>query len=242
MVDVSVRFMITNRLAFIAVVLVAAFLSSCSAPSGRLSVPSANVEAAHLVGPVAWHAGNERRCLSSGQSIDGRFIRARSPIGNPSGCGAERPFIVHASGGGAVALRPAATLRCPMIDPVDRWLSNVVQPAAERYLGQRVVSMKVVASYACRSRNSRSGAKLSEHGRANALDIAAFQLTDGRSITVKRGWNSWSGDSRFLKTVHGGACRYFTTVLGPKADRHHHDHFHFDLARHGRTGTYRVCR
>ena len=32
-----------------------------------------------------------------------------------------------------------------------------------------------------------------------------------------------------------------TRVLGP-GDRDHHDHFHFDLASHGRRGTYRVCK
>lgn len=33
----------------------------------------------------------------------------------------------------------------------------------------------------------------------------------------------------FLKEIHSGACGIFSTVLGPEANRAHHDHFHFDL-------------
>jgi hypothetical protein len=217
-------------------------MSGCSSNNGRLRMPSSNVAAAHLVGPAAWHAGNERRCLASGRVRETAFVQARDAIGDPSGCGAERPFVVSAAAGGAVALRPSATLRCPMIQPVERWLQQVVEPAAERYFGQRVREIRVVASYACRSRNSLQGAKLSEHGRANALDIAAFRLEDGQVITVKHGWSGFGSEGRFLRTVHRGACGYFTTVLGPESDRFHHDHFHLDLARHGRSGDIRVCR
>mgnify|MGYP006171613369 FL=1 len=40
----------------------------------------------------------------------------------------------------------------------------------------------------------------------------------------------WLTEEReFLRNLHQGACTHFTTVLGPKSDRHHQDHFHFDL-------------
>jgi hypothetical protein len=42
--------------------------------------------------------------------------------------------------------------------------------------------------------------------------------------------------------VHGGACSIFTTVLGPNYDANHRDHFHLDLARHGRDGEGRICK
>ena len=203
---------------------------------------SNNPEAAHLVGPVGWHAGNEKRCLASGYIQESPFIQARSSLGRPSGCGARRPFVMKAALRGQVALSPAATLRCPMIGPFEYWLYDVVQPAARQHLGQEVVSIKVLASYSCRSRNSKRGAKLSEHGRANALDLSVFQLADGRTVSVRRGWRGERGEAAFLRAVHRGACRYFTTVLGPNADRFHRDHFHLDLARHGPSGTGRVCR
>ncbi|MEL7302890.1 MAG: extensin family protein, partial [Pseudomonadota bacterium] len=113
---------------------------------------------------------------------------------------------------------------------------------ADRWLGSHVVKVRVASSYGCRPINHKRGGKLSEHGRANAIDISAFELADGRIVNLKRGWRGPKSERRFLRTVHRGACNIFTTVLGPNADRFHHDHFHFDLARHGRTGTYRVCR
>lgn len=190
-----------------------------------------------------WRAQEERQCLSSGVVRQSRFVHARSSLGGPSVCGAEYPFEMTGAAGGRVSLRPAATLRCPMIPAVDHWVQNVVEPAARHYFRQPVRELKVAASYGCRPINHKAGGKLSEHGHANAIDISEFHLVDGRTVTVRRDW--WGGDPReraFLRAVHRGACDTFTTVLGPQADRHHHDHFHFDLARHGRTGTHRVCR
>jgi hypothetical protein len=117
-----------------------------------------------------------------------------------------------------------------------------VKPSAEYYFGAPVVEMKVAASYGCRPRNNQSGGKLSEHGYANALDISAFTLADGRVVTVKGGWWGEERERLFLRAVHEGACGEFTTVLGPNSDKFHHDHFHVDLARHGRDGRQRYCK
>ena len=231
-----------KKIPLIAVLCATLPVSGCALSNASLFSSSNNVEAAHLVGPVVWHAGNERRCLASGYVRETPFIRARSSLGRPSGCGAERPYVVAAALSGSVALSPPATLRCPMIGPVEYWLYEVVQPAARRYLGQDVANIRVISSYSCRSRNGKRGAKLSEHGRANAIDISAFRMADGSTITVKANWRVSDARSAFLRAIHRGACRYFTTVLGPNADRYHQDHFHFDLARHGRTGSGRVCK
>jgi hypothetical protein len=129
-----------------------------------------------------------------------------------------------------------------MVPQVDKWVSEVVEPAARRHLGASLAEIKVAASYACRPINHQSGGRLSEHGHANALDVSAFILTDGRTVTVKSGWRGDARESDFLRVVHSGACREFTTVLGPNADGFHHDHFHLDLARHGRDGLSRICK
>jgi hypothetical protein len=41
-------------------------------------------------------------------------------------------------------------------------------------------------------------------------------------------------EQTFLKLVHAGACRHFTTTLGPEADEAHRDHLHLDMG--GRLG------
>ncbi len=189
-----------------------------------------------------WRADEETACLSAGVVRETSFLRARAALGGPSVCGAARPFEMSGALGGRVVLRPAAMLRCPMVPQVERWLALDVEEAAKRFLGAPVVELKVAASYSCRPMNHVSGAKLSEHGHANALDVSAFILADGRKVTVKGGWNGAPEERAFLRAVHAGACRNFTTVLGPNADRNHHDHFHMDLARHGRDGLSRICR
>jgi hypothetical protein len=130
-----------------------------------------------------------------------------------------------------------------MIPAVDHWMETAVVPAAQRHFRQHVIEIKVAASFACRPTNHVFGAKLSEHGHANALDVSGFQLADGTWITVKGGWHSRDPSERaFLRDVHAGACQTFTTVLGPNYDANHRDHFHLDLARHGRDGQMRICR
>jgi hypothetical protein len=189
-----------------------------------------------------WRADDERACLASGLVADNRFIHARSALGGPSVCGALRPFDMTAAAAGRVSLQPSALLRCPMIPAVEHWVQQVVEPAARHYFRVPLAQLKVAASYACRPINHQSGARLSEHGHANALDVSAFHLADGRVITVKNGWYGGPEERAFLRAVHSGACQTFTTVLGPHADAFHRDHFHMDLARHGSRGDIRICK
>ena len=129
-----------------------------------------------------WRADEERACLGAGLVRESAFVEARASLGGPSVCGALRPFAVAAAARGSVQLRPPALLRCPMVPAVDHWVERVVSPAARHYFGAPVVELKVAASYSCRPMNHVSGARLSEHGHANAVDISAFVLADGRVV------------------------------------------------------------
>jgi hypothetical protein len=189
-----------------------------------------------------WRKGEEVACVEAGFVRETPFVIARASLGGPSFCGALRPFEVAALSGGRVQLSPAATLRCPMIPSLDRWMAEVVQPAARSHFGMRVTELKVLSSYSCRPMNGVYGAKLSEHGHANAIDIGAFRLESGQWVAVKTGWRGSTVEASFLRAVHDGGCRFFSTVLGPNADAYHQDHFHLDLARHGRDGTSRICK
>ena len=192
--------------------------------------------------PEPWREQEERACLVSGHVREKPWLQSRAALGGPSVCGAMRPFEMAAANDGRVELRPAAMLRCNMVPSVERWVRLVVEPEARRHYGVPLAEIKVAASYSCRPRNGQRGAKLSEHGHANALDVAGFVLADGRTITVKQGWLGDGRDRSFLRAVHAGACREFTTILGPEADAFHHDHFHVDLARHGKSGQDVICR
>jgi len=191
--------------------------------------------------PEPWRAVEEQACLASGHVRSTPYLQARASLGGPSVCGAHQPFEMAGAAGGRVAFRPAAMLRCPMIPAVERWVERIVEPAARRYLGAPLAEVKVAASYSCRPMNNQWGARLSEHGHANALDVSAFILTDGRKVDVLSGWWGDPRERAFLRAVHHGACGEFTTVLGPDYDRLHRDHFHLDLARRV-YGNGRVCK
>ena len=189
-----------------------------------------------------WRRTEERACLASGSVRQSSFLAPRSSLAGPSSCGALKPYSMSGAVQGRVRLKPAALLRCPMVPAVDRWLTEIVMPAARRNFGQPVVEIKVAASYSCRPIGHKRGARLSEHGYANAIDISKFVLASGRVVTVKRGWRGNARESRFLLQIHKGGCGIFYTVLGPNYNRAHHDHFHLDLASPGRKGTHRVCK
>jgi len=141
---------------------------------------------------------------------------------------------------GQVSMKPAATLACPIVSALDRWLADSVQPAAMRWFGVRVVEIKQISAYSCRGMNGNSHAHISEHAFGNALDIAAFTLADGRRITVKGGWRGMPEEQGFLRDVQGAACQQFNTVLAPGSNSHHEDHIHVDLMRRASRRT--ICQ
>ncbi|WP_025034514.1 extensin-like domain-containing protein [Bradyrhizobium sp. DOA9] len=132
---------------------------------------------------------------------------------------------------GPVAIKPTATLACPIVSELDRWLADTVQPSAMRWFGVRVAEIKQISAYSCRGMNGNSRAHISEHAFGNALDISAFVLADGRRVTVKDGWRGMPEEQGFLRDVQAGACAHFTTVLAPGSNVFHYDHIHVDLMR-----------
>ncbi len=160
----------------------------------------------------------------------------RSYDAPPSSQGEPLPRLGPAQGNpvaavGPVAVRPAATLACPIVSVLDRWLADSVQPAAQRWFGARVVEIKQISAYSCRGMNGNPSAHISEHAFGNALDVAAFTLSDGRRITVKDGWHGMPEEQGFLRDVEAAACQQFNTVLAPGSNAYHYDHIHVDLMR-----------
>ena len=190
-----------------------------------------------------WRAEEEESCLASGVVRETASIHVHpAALGGPSACGAERPFEMAAADSGRVLIKPVALLRCPMIPQVDHWVVSVVQPAAHHIYGMPLVEISIAGSYSCRPMNNVAGGMLSEHGHANAIDVAAFIFADGSRVSVKGGWHAGGRERAFLQAVHDGACGQFTTVLSPDYDANHRDHFHLDLARRGPTGLNTVCK
>ena len=123
-------------------------------------------------------------------------------------------------------------MTCPVARQFARWVREAVQPAASQWLGTPIRRIETFGTYACRGVNSQAGARLSEHAFANAVDVAAFVLADGRRVTVEQGWR---GDDervrRFLRAIHEAGCRRFSVGLSPDSDAYHYNHLHFDMGR-----------
>jgi hypothetical protein len=174
--------------------------------------------------------------------LKGRTIEATPlpPIGGPDSCGAPAPVRVTRVAG--VAIVPPATLTCTMAAELSDWITGSLQPIAARDLGTRVTAIHDASDYVCRTRNHIAGAKISEHAKANALDMASFDY----AAKVAPGWAQWLGPNgkpakgSFVAHVRDGACLTFTTVLGPGSDVYHGDHFHLDIL--ARKGGYRICQ
>ncbi len=151
-----------------------------------------------------------------------------APIGSKvNGCGVQDAVRVTSVAG--VRLSQAATVDCSIAKSLNAWVEEVAQPAFDGKLSE----LRIAAHYICRGRNNVKGAKISEHGKGRAVDIAGFVLNSGKTVTV-------AGDyGRLLRRIYKAACPYFRTTLGPGSDGYHEDHFHFDTsARDG--GSY--CR
>jgi hypothetical protein len=103
-------------------------------------------------------------------------------------------------------------------------------------LGSTISDLDNFDSFECRGRNRIAGAMLSEHGKANALDVRAIKLANGQSIGLTDRTLSRDVRERVLHSV----CSRFSTVLGPGSDWYHEDHIHLDLAQ--RRNDYRICQ
>lgn len=187
---------------------------------------------------------SECAALLSGLQVTYRPVE---PIGEQGGCGAPAPIEVSAIAG--VKLAPPATQTCAMAAALAAWITDDVKPAARSRLGTEVIEIRTATSYACRRRNNGSSGKMSEHSKANALDMSGFTFAKKADVAVggKGNWGEGllaavglSKDGSFLGDIRKAACTHFTTVLGPGSDPYHGDHFHVDVLQ--RKGGYRICQ
>lgn len=159
-------------------------------------------------------------------------------ITGPGSCGGTDLVKLEAvvlQDGGRVPLTPAATLRCPMASALAAWIRSDLAALATS-LATRLTALDNYDSYDCRGRNRVRGAKLSEHGKANAIDLRGFRLADGRMLSLTDRAAPPAVRERVRQTV----CERFSTVLGPGSDGYHEEHIHLDLAE--RRGGYKMCQ
>jgi hypothetical protein len=160
------------------------------------------------------------------------------PIRGPGECGGEdlvRLEAIVLPDKHKVPLTPPATLRCTMASAIADWVRTDLVAIAGR-LGSEPAALDNYDSYECRGFNRIPGAHLSEHGRANALDVRAIKLADGRAIAL----TDRTVPRELREEVLHSVCARFMTVLGPDSDWYHEEHVHLDLSE--RKNNYRICQ
>ncbi len=160
------------------------------------------------------------------------------PLVGASECGADDVVQLEAvvlADKTRVAVTPPAILRCTFAEAIVHWVREDVAPAV-RELGAPLKSLDNYASYDCRGRNRVIGAKVSEHGKANALDMRSLRLANGKVV----GLTDPHVAKDFREALRKATCARFNTVLGPGSDGYHENHVHVDLAE--RRSGYRMCQ
>ncbi|WP_423142975.1 extensin family protein [Parablastomonas sp. CN1-191] len=127
------------------------------------------------------------------------------------------------------ALSNLGPVTCPLAETFAAWARYGVDRAARQVLGSALARIDTMGSYSCRS--VAGSKRLSAHATAQAIDVAAFVLADGRRVSVREDWRGGSdAERRFLAVIHASACKRFGTVLGPDYNTAHADHLHLELS------------
>ncbi|RRH95300.1 extensin family protein [Mesorhizobium tamadayense] len=174
----------------------------------------------------------EEACRGRLKALGVEFVEHKAEHDAEIGCSIPYPIVLKTLGK-SIGIGPGTELNCRMAEAAARFAADIVLPAAKAEFGADLKSIGQASAFVCRPRHGAG--KLSEHAFGNALDIASFTLSDGRTIDV--GPAPPEKDGKFLNMVRKAACGPFKTVLGPGADPDHALHFHFDLEprRHGGT-------
>ncbi|HQS68905.1 MAG: extensin [Novosphingobium sp. 28-62-57] len=201
----------------------AALLSGCiGAPDQAPRKP------ARGTGATLSQTPQTRACLANLGSSEARFTPLADQY-HGAGCSTLGTVRLAAlrSDEGRLEITNLGPVTCPVATALQGWARFGVDRAARQILGSPLVRIETMGSYSCR--NVAGTTRLSAHATANAIDIAAFRLADGRRISVLSDWNNSSPQVRaFLRTVRDSACKRFGTVLSPDYNAAHRDHFHLE--------------
>ncbi len=191
-------------------------------PLPPLPTPAPDAADAALA-PEAWRASEiadaRRACEAVAAETAARFEIL--PPRREGACGAPAPIRLEAIGQqDPVRFVPAPIVSCDMVVALTRWIEKGLKPIGERHLDGAVSEVRVMSSYSCRTRYGKTGARMSEHAFANALDIAGFAFADGRTVDVLSDWGATRRDllaaaARPVEPARAPIVPPTTTLSGP---------------------------
>jgi len=129
-------------------------------------------------------------------------VEASKPI-RAGQCGTPAPVLLRSVAD--VEITPPAVVNCRMARTIHDWVEKNLQPVAQEALNSTVTRLVNASAYTCRPRIGTTNTRLSEHSFANALDISAFVMSDGRTIDVLTHWGRTARDLRAQAKVADGS-------------------------------------
>jgi hypothetical protein len=184
-------------------------------------------------------------CLARLRAAGVEFDIPTVPVATRGACAIEIPVrlksvTARAQGSTEVRLPEEPTISCEFAERLTAWLGQLVVPVIAGRMSATLRAVRTGPGYQCRNRNGAPTGKLSAHAIGKAIDISAFELSNGKLISIKP-----DGDEAMrsvVGSVRTAACGWFTTVLGPGSDAAHAEHLHVDLLLHGTSDRYRICQ
>ncbi len=185
----------------------------------------------------------EGQCRDALRSLGMSFETLATSV-NSGLCNVADPVKLSAfsAGGENITFPDGPILNCSFALRFGEWLKTEGAPIARKTASSALDKFYTGPGFQCRGRNGDGTAKISEHGYGNAVDITFVKLKNGRTFQVKDALDPMSPAYRTLAEFRASGCKYFTTVLGPGTNAAHAEHFHFDMGKHGKSGTYRICQ
>ena len=188
---------------YVAPALLALTLSACGSVVPEAHAPAKAPISAPRPAAVSESA---RQCLSALGATGARF----SPVADRyygAGCSTVGTVTLAALYGDSdsFALSNLGPVACPLAETTAAWARFGVDRAARQVLGSPLARIETMGSYSCR--DVAGSGRRSAHATAEAIDISAFVLADGRRVSIADGWSQ--GDPRerqFLRLVHASAC------------------------------------
>lgn len=136
----------------------------------------------------------QARCLDVLKGLDIVALGAEA-MREGDECGAPAPIeLISVGKNPEVTLSPTVTVTCDMAAALHQWVTRDLQPLAKKHLGSPIIRLDTMSSYSCRNAYGRVKSRLSEHGRANAIDIRAFITARATTAEVLTDWGPTQRD------------------------------------------------
>lgn len=174
--------------------------AAAKAADGKAVDPKAADPKAKNAGPpTEWPAVEvelaRARCTQLLKGVDAVTV-PEAPF-RKGDCGTMAPVrLVSIGKSPEITFSPQPVVTCDLVLGLVKWMKDEVQPAARKYLKAEVIRVDSMSDYSCRMAYGRVGNKLSEHGKANALDIRSFTTRKGDEAVVLSDWGQTKRDVR----------------------------------------------